>query len=591
MPFSTASWQIKPIDSSLLLRPQVEDEEILAPLPDRSIAAERIAIPLEKRVTFADLKIQTKDQELVPFTPNNVQCEYLDEIWPEWRTEIGQKTTLPRGLREIILKARRFGFSTLIAALFFLDTVNTPNTTTVVVAHDGETTEELFSMIQVMYEHLPEEKRPHKKYDSKRQLTFDQIGSQYVVRTAGARAGAGRGMTIHNLHCSEAAYYSNRRLFRALLQAVAPRGNVFIESTANGESGDGEQYCQEYRKASGEIPPAPGRKRTPFTARFYPWWAFGEYHAKTDPGFVRDDEEVTIVNKYRLDDRYGPDLTNRKLQWRRNKMSEPDMGPSVFPQEYPGDDKEAFLVSGSRFFTDWDTAVHVINPLSVYIFDHWEAVGGYDWGYGAQACFLLGRIDPRGRVLITDEVYLHNATDPEQAQAVLTVLQARGLDPRKVPIYADPSMWAKKADNMGRTFQNVNEFASVGLCMVPASNDRIPGWQNVRSYLHARDFGDTTDKTGQGVPMLRVFDGRCPNLIRTMPLQIHKAGNVEDLDNKVESHPQDTLRYLLSSRPPATDIQPTPFGPEPARMLENRELPWQLQTEEEDDPRYAMRYE
>jgi hypothetical protein len=508
-------------------------------------------VPPELRITFDDLRIQTKDKELVPFEPNDVQAQYLDQIWPAWE----RQGNIPFGLRELILKARRFGFSTLIAALFFLDTVNTPNTTTVVVAHDGETTEELFSMVQTMYEQLPPEKQPHKKYDSKRQLTFDHIGSQYLVRTAGQRAGAGRGMTIQNLHCSEAAYYTNKRLYRALLQALAPNGNVFIESTANGESGEGEQYCGMYREASGEVQPQ-GRKRTPFKARFYPWWSFGEYETDPDPGFTRTDDEITIVHKYDLDRLYGRETANAKLQWRRNKMSEPDMGPNVFPQEYPGDDREAFLVSGSRFWHDWDEDRHTCYPDEVSIEPYWPVLGGYDWGYGAPRCFLLARVDDHGGLIATDELYGDHLTDDEQAQSVVDLLVARGLSLADVPIHADPSMWALKTDPAGKKVQNVRAFIAKGLRMVKASggpHSRIPRWQNVRRYLHD---SYTPREGGKPVPFLRVLKGRCPNLIRTMPLMITSDRDVEDLDSTLEDHAVDTLANVLGARPRASTAPP-----------------------------------
>ena len=68
----------------------------------------RIFMPVlgQQLVRFPDLKIRTKERQLLRFEPNPVQVQYLDAILPEWRKyPVGM-----RGNREIILKARQFGF-------------------------------------------------------------------------------------------------------------------------------------------------------------------------------------------------------------------------------------------------------------------------------------------------------------------------------------------------------------------------------------------------------------------------------------------------------------------------------------------------
>lgn len=145
--------------------------------------------------TLADLRIRTKDRQVVPFAPNAVQAAYLDTLCPDWRTT----PIRLEGHREILLKARQFGFSTLILALLFLDTVNTPNTQTVVIAHDADSTERLFQMVHRFYQHLPADRRPATKYSSRRELAFRDTDSYFYVGTAGS-SGYGRGGTINNVH-------------------------------------------------------------------------------------------------------------------------------------------------------------------------------------------------------------------------------------------------------------------------------------------------------------------------------------------------------------------------------------------------------
>lgn len=507
----------------------------------------------DKRVTFDDLRILTKKQELIPFKPNEVQEAYLDEIIPLWREGIIE----PQGLREIILKARQFGFSTLIEAVLFLVTINTPNTTTLVVAHDGETTESLFQMCHTFYENLPDNKRPRTKYSSRRELSWPTLHSRMIVRTAGVKRGPGRSLTVQNIHCSEAAFYANPKVFTALLQTVPAHGNVFIESTANGESGDGKVYHDEYKRACGEeIAGYEDAEPSPFEPRFFAWYESSEYEKDIDPdeGFERTAEETSIVIAHDLDERFGAEKTDRKLCWRRAKKSEPGMG-SLYAQEYPSNPEEAFLVSGQRFFTDWQplrggVSWHVVFEDEVEIQPHWHPLGAYDWGYGAPCCGGLGFVDDHGGIVVVDEVYAARLTDPEQADETLQMLKRWKLAPADVLFWADPSMWAIKTDNLGRKFQNVNAFHKLGLRFMKASNDRVPGWMNVRRYMH--DTYTPKDRVGNQlspIPYLRVVKGRCPNLIRTLPLMVHDKKKVEDVDTELEDHAPDMLRYLLGAKP------------------------------------------
>ncbi|MFC6233100.1 hypothetical protein ACFQI7_35670 [Paenibacillus allorhizosphaerae] len=54
--------------------------------------------------------------------------------------------------REIILKPRQSGFSTLTIARFFECIVNEENVTAVIIAHDSDSTLKIFQAVQLMYE-------------------------------------------------------------------------------------------------------------------------------------------------------------------------------------------------------------------------------------------------------------------------------------------------------------------------------------------------------------------------------------------------------------------------------------------------------
>jgi len=48
---------------------------------------------------------------------------------------------------------------------------------------------------------------------------------------------------------------------------------------------------------------------------------------------------------------------------------------------------------------------------------------------------------------------------------------------------------------------------------------------------------------------LQIVEGRCPNLVRTLPQLVHDEGKPEDVNTDGEDHAPDSLRYGLMSRP------------------------------------------
>lgn len=284
-------------------------------------------------VTFADLKIRTKDKRLVPFVPNEVQTRYLDILTEEYKPLCGfdwrNGIYTLRGIREDVLKARQQGMSTLWLALYFLDTINTPLTESHVYAHDGETTEKLFRVVHRFYDNLPPDKRRPRKFSNRREIVFADTESGIFVGMVGGSA-LGRGGTVNNAHLSERAWNDNyAELEVGLLQAIPEAGNVTRETTANGFN----EYYEERQR---------GHSRdSRFVPRFFGWPLHKEYRIIGGGVPVSDytAEETTLAETYNLD--------AEQLAWRREKMKDLK---EKFPQEYPLTEREAFLSSGNPVF-------------------------------------------------------------------------------------------------------------------------------------------------------------------------------------------------------------------------------------------------
>ena len=192
--------------------------------------------------------------------------------------------------RNIVLKARQLGVTTYVAARFFLNSITREGTLSVQVAHDQRSAEEIFRIVHRLLENLPAELRKDALVTSRanvRQIVFPVFDSEYRVETA-ADPNAGRGLTIHHLHCSEVARWPRdvAETLASLRAAVPPDGEIFLESTPNGAGGT---FYEEWQRAP----------QTGYTRHFYPWW--------WDPSYRRPvkivqftDEEIELMQKHGL---------------------------------------------------------------------------------------------------------------------------------------------------------------------------------------------------------------------------------------------------------------------------------------------------
>ena len=233
--------------------------------------------------------------------------------------------------RNIVLKARQLGVTTYVAARFFIQTITNPGTLTVEVAHTEESAEAIFTIVRRFWENLPGTMQRGALRTSRanvRQLVFPALDSEYRVETADDNAG--RGMTIHRLHCSEVSRWprGGRETLASLRAAVVPDGEIVLESTANGAAG---VFYEEWQKA----------EETGYTKHFFPWWYDKTYGKKVRRGKVLalTPEEEELVK------RHG--LTEKQIAWRREVWK---TMRNLSVQEYAEDEMSCFLASGECVF-------------------------------------------------------------------------------------------------------------------------------------------------------------------------------------------------------------------------------------------------
>jgi len=240
-----------------------------------------------------------------------------------------------RTLHDLILKARKEGFSSLLEAMFLHACIFIPNTRAVILSHEMEATKRHFDRIKYYLQNLGSD--AVKKYvvdldeDSQKQLKFPGTNSSYWIGTAGARA-FGRGDDITHLHLSEVAHYENQDVLTSVLEACVPGAYKVMETTANGV---GETFHRMWREAKDP------QSHSPWKTHFFAWFEDPSNYVDPPEKFHLTGQEVN------LKERYG--LSDGQVCFYRNKRAEM-ADKSLMPQEYPSDDVEAFLSSGRHLF-------------------------------------------------------------------------------------------------------------------------------------------------------------------------------------------------------------------------------------------------
>lgn len=319
-----------------------------------------------------------KGGKLIPFKLTKPQKRLIDLVIRMIREG--------RPVRIIILKARQLGFTTEILAIMHWFIQITRQVNCLIMAHKTKGSKNLFEIFLRYQDKILPEFQPMVKSrnenqgfiefgnpDLKARAESPGLESKVALETAEAED-AGRSGTTQFVHGSEVAFYPNRQVLFAMLQAVPDIGAhvdpetgewnpgtfVFLESTANGASGDFYDMCQLARAGEGD-----------YEFFFVAWFEQEEYRRPVTPeeerawlqfraaravGGTWDNhllkltkEEVDLVERYNLD--FG------QVKWRRAKIKTDFKGDvAKFKQEYPANPDEAFLASGSPWF-DQETVI------------------------------------------------------------------------------------------------------------------------------------------------------------------------------------------------------------------------------------------
>ncbi len=270
-----------------------------------------------------NLKIRTKEGEIVPFVWNDAQ-RMLHEAIEKQLAHAGW-------VRAIVLKGRQQGCSTYVAARFFKRVSTQFGKRCMILAHLDAATQNLFGIVNTFYDLSDSTLRPVAKHNSGSELSFAKLRSGYKVATAGSK-NAGRSDTVQYLHGSEAAFWPNAESIMAGLGQTVPLtagSEVILESTANGMT---NLFRQMWALAvAGE---------SDFVPVFIPWFVQREYRRTVPARFELTDNDTRYMEAFGLD--------MEQMAWRQAKINTDFAGDDDwFNQEYP-----ACIAVGERVSTN-----------------------------------------------------------------------------------------------------------------------------------------------------------------------------------------------------------------------------------------------
>lgn len=264
--------------------------------------------------------------------------------YDDWHQE-QQQFEAERTGRDIILKPRQVGITTLELARDLYYAITHPGTNVLIIAHEEELAEQLFLIVQIFAGCLRKlGKLPRTLYESKREIVFADSKSAVRIVAAGETQRAAekkaRSGTVHRLHATEMAFWgAAAETMGAALQSVPADGEVVEESTANGVGGLFYEDVQAARE-----------KRTGYQLHFFPWWQHQEYRlepgSEFDPQLRKNAEGKPDPWESRL---RALGCDDAQLCWWRSKVDEPKIGLERALQDFPVNIDTCFRTSGQAW--------------------------------------------------------------------------------------------------------------------------------------------------------------------------------------------------------------------------------------------------
>ncbi|MGK2853801.1 MAG: hypothetical protein ACSLE3_06790 [Microbacteriaceae bacterium] len=311
---------LEPPDSNAAAESESPSDIPLFRPPDRdSVWSKVIFKPMYDPfdVVQSQFMVRTKAATIVPFKPFRTQKQYVARM----------------GLRNVVVKPRQVGSSTVNLGLMTANALTCPNVNSMIITHLDETTAAMRTTIQNFIGWLNEYHNWGIEIgkDNENQLEIKNTGSWFFFGTAGG-SGVGRSRTVQQLLVSELAHWNVPNPgaeLGGMVESVPETGLIVAESTPNGAAGP---FYELYNNDSGWVP------------HFFPWFLEPSRSLKLPDGYqlTLTDEEQGLRMAYQL--------SHAQIAWRRKKIAEMSAQGLDFLQEYPEDDITCFTAGIKAYF-------------------------------------------------------------------------------------------------------------------------------------------------------------------------------------------------------------------------------------------------
>lgn len=308
----------------------------------------------------------------LPFKPNDAQIKFLDRLW----------------YRNIILKARQLGFTTLICILWLDHALFNANQNCGIIAQDLPIVYNIFKdKIKFAYDNLPPEIKARfpLKACNKSEIEFAHNGSNIRVATS-FRSG-----TLHRLHVSEFGKIcatdpaKDDEVIEGSIPTVPSTGILVIESTAEGRNGS---FFGMVQTAQSNYLQRKKLTNKDYRFHFYAWWQEPKYridsstvpitHADHD---YFDEIEQIVRHKMGVKMRLDPD---QRAWYVKQRDGDFNGNSSKMWQEFPSFPDEAFQVAkdGNYYAKDMLAlrkrgGICDVEVLDLPVYTYWD-IGNHD---------------------------------------------------------------------------------------------------------------------------------------------------------------------------------------------------------------------
>jgi hypothetical protein len=298
-------------------------------------------------VVCSVFEVRTKGAQVVPFVPFETQRRFVEQL----------------GNRNITVKPRQVGMSTITLLLICAIVIFTPNVNVLIVTHLAETTE---TFRQTMRNWISWINRDYGfnielGTDNKEQMEIANTGSAIYWGTPG---GVGRSRTYHIFMGSELAHWdvpSPAGALAGMTESVPDNGLIFLESTPNGAEGP---FYNNYHS------------KNDYVKHFFPWFIEPSRSIPLPPEFqlTLTDEERMLVSLH--------GLSQSQIAWRRWKKRQMEADPDSLPfqQEYPEDDITCFTAGVRTLFPPQRLAEYMRHAQIAHYEE--QFIAGDEWDPG-----------------------------------------------------------------------------------------------------------------------------------------------------------------------------------------------------------------